>query len=424
MKRGHLSEYFKGVAAKTMSAVEADPGASNQHEFNGVSRLKSILGLEKKTISARFVYLSDRAEVPDRADGFLTWYDARESHPKRSEHRLYFPTTSVSERFKSGDLFFMGLRPDGTALCVIAEAASTVANQVCWLFGIEYEELPGFAVADEASFDDVPLEYSARLILDEIGVEPEPEPEVDSLLDRILGKFGPSFPTTREFSMFARELSRLDPRDGADEVLMAWMDLEEAAFRALERHVISERLKTGFGGMGNNVDVDGFISFSLGVQNRRKSRAGYALENHLAAIFIAHGINHSRTAVTENKNKPDFLFPGIGEYRVPSYPVARLTMLAAKTSAKDRWRQILGEADRLAAKHLLTLEPGISENQTDEMKARQVSLVLPRSIHSSYSPTQRPWLMDLESFIHVVTARQFGESLIRVIPPADRGDQK
>jgi hypothetical protein len=59
MKWGSLSEHFRGVAAKTLSAVEADPGTSNQHEFNGVSRLKSILGLERRKLPTRFVYLSD-----------------------------------------------------------------------------------------------------------------------------------------------------------------------------------------------------------------------------------------------------------------------------------------------------------------------------------------------------------------------------
>lgn len=406
MKRGYLSEYFSGVAAKTLSAVEADPGTSNQHEFNGVSKLKSILGLEKRTMPARFVHLSDDADIPDASDGFLTWYDAREHHPTRSEHRLYFPTTSVSERFRAGDLFVLGLRQDGSALCVIAEANSTSANQIRWLFGLDNdEELAGFSVSDEATIDSVTLEYASRIILDEIGIEPSHEPESESLLDRILGRFGSKFPPTRAFSNFVRELAALDPRDGADDVLMGWMDLEEAAFRALERHVISERLRTGFGG-ADSVDVDGFIGFSLGVQNRRKSRAGYALENHLEAVFETLGIRNSRTAVTENKNKPDFVFPGIIEYRDEQFPSAQLTMLAAKTSAKDRWRQIVGEADRISIKHLITLEPGISVNQTDEMRARHVSLVLPRSIHTSYTATQQPWLMDLESFIDLVKARQ------------------
>lgn len=97
----------------------------------------------------------------------------------------------------------------------------------------------------------------------------------------------------------------------------------------------------------------------------------------MEAVFAAHGIRNDKTAVTENKNKPDFIFLGISEYRSVTFLEARLTMLAAKTSAKDHWRQILGEADRITLKYLITLEPGISENQTDEMKARQVSRPIP-----------------------------------------------
>jgi hypothetical protein len=408
MKRGSLSEYFRGVAAKTLSAVEADPGTSNQHEFNGVSRLKSILGLEKLTIPARFVYLSDEVDSLNTADGFLTWYDARVDHPTRSEHRLYFPTSSVSQKFKAGDLLLFGLRQDGSALCVIAEGNSTSESQIRWLFGLTEDVVSkGFSVSDEAAIDSLKLEYASRLILDEIGVEPAVEPASENLLDKILEKFGSRFPPTRAFSSFVRELADLDPRDGADEVLMGWMNLEEAAFRALERHVISERLLEGFGGV-DDVDVDGFIGFSLGVQNRRKSRAGYALENHLEAVFETLGVRNTRTAVTENQNKPDFVFPGVIEYRDSHFPSSRLTMLAAKTSAKDRWRQIVGEADRISTKHLITLEPSISENQTNEMKARQVSLVLPRSIHASYTIAQQPWLMDLEMFVELVIRREQG----------------
>lgn len=54
------------------------------------------------------------------------------------------------------------------------------------------------------------------------------------------------------------------------------MEQEELLFRTLERHIVSTRLKEGFG--NEKLDVDVFISFSLSVQNRRKSRVGYALE--------------------------------------------------------------------------------------------------------------------------------------------------
>ena len=64
-------------------------------------------------------------------------------------------------------------------------------------------------------------------------------------------------------------------------------------------------------------------------------------------------------------------------------------MLGAKSTLKDRWRQVLSEAERIDNKHLLTLEPGISENQTSEMQVKQLQLVLPRKLHESFRPAQQ-----------------------------------
>jgi EcoRII C terminal len=165
------------------------------------------------------------------------------------------------------------------------------------------------------------------------------------------------------------------------------------------------RLRTGFIKQGST-DVEGFLKFSLGVQNARKSRMGLSLEHHAQEIFRANGIKYSRGQITEHKNKPDFLFPDITSYRDPNFLVGNLTMLASKSTCKDRWRQVLSEASRIHSKHLLTLEPGISQNQTDEMDAKGLQLVVPRKIHSSYNPSQRAWLMDMEGFLTVVRDRQ------------------
>jgi hypothetical protein len=79
-------------------------------------------------------------------------------------------------------------------------------------------------------------------------------------------------------------------------------------------------------------DVDDFLSFSLSVQNRRKSRVGLALENHLELLFTECGIQYKRTAVTENKAKPDFIFPSDAAYHDPAFDVYRLTMLGVKSA--------------------------------------------------------------------------------------------
>jgi hypothetical protein len=405
MKRGHLSQYFTGVAAKRLSAVEADVRSSNQHELNGVAALKRILGkaTDSQHLAARFIYLSDHDEEPVVAEGFLTWYDARARDPKRTEHRLYFPPNAVMERAVAGDLLVIGRRPDGSVLLVVAERDSTAASQVQWLFGTADLADAGYAVRDDLEEERDRIALAARLVLEQIGVEVEPPP--DTHLEEMLRRFGGGFPKTRDFSAFARStLPDVDSGTEPDAALLAWMEREEALFRTLERHLVGARLEQGFAG-----DVDGFVSFSLSVHNRRKSRVGYALENHLETVFAASGVRFARTAVTESHSKPDFLFPGATEYRDLQYPSDRLTVLGVKTTCKDRWRQVLAEADRVERKHLLTLEPAISAAQTDEMQSRQLQLVLPRALHGSCSAAQQAWLMDVNAFVALVRERQTHE---------------
>jgi len=77
-------------------------------------------------------------------------------------------------------------------------------------------------------------------------------------------------------------------------------------------------------------------------------------------------------------------------------------MLGAKSTLKERWRQVLSEAARIKRKHLLTLEPGISEAQTTEMEAKSLQLVLPRDLHRTYKPAQQAWLLGVDDFLGLV----------------------
>lgn len=413
MKKGYLSEYFEGVAAKRLSAVEADLLRSHQHEFNGVEGLRKILGEPDGKVSypTKAIYLTDRDDTPIIEDAVFTWYDVRqkarlEKGVMRWEYRLYFPTTSVSMKALKGDLLVIAKRRDSGLMVIVAENASSIARQMEWLFGFSDLEEPGLSVKSGLDAEEDRIEFASRLILESIGIEVEVAEE--SFLEEMLRRFGGKFPTTRDFSAFARStLKDLSSKDGSDETLMAWMEREEVLFRTLERYLIADRLSLGFGATPDvAVDVDGFLAFSLSVQNRRKSRVGFALENHLEVVFQQNNIRYSRTRATENKSKPDFLFPGHEEYHDPEFDPVNLTMLGVKSTCKDRWRQVLAEADRVEDKHLLTLEASISVNQTDEMKAKRLQLVLPKALHSSYTQDQQPWLMSVTEFTELVRLRQ------------------
>ena len=81
-------------------------------------------------------------------------------------------------------------------------------------------------------------------------------------------------------------------------------------------------------------------------------------------------------------------------------------MLGVKSTCKDRWRQVLSEAKRIPAKHLLTLEPGISEHQTEEMKESSLQLVIPKELQSSFKSSQQNYLWDVSELLDLLVEHQ------------------
>lgn len=407
MKSGSLSQYFAGVGAKTLTGTEVDPAVSRGHEFQGVDSFRAFLGTpaEKMRVSVQWVWLSDE-EPPLVLQAEGTWYDSRRGKSHRgAEYRLYYPAAAeeVVHKARDGDTLFLCQTREGELLALICAAGSSIEQQLLWLFGLNIggQDLFQRDLREESGRE---LDMAARHVLELIDVEVELADE--SWLDRLLKAFPKGLPPTRRFSHFAREAcSDVDPLADPDRALLAWMDQEERLFLTYERHIVGTRLQQGFVNDGV-ADVDAFVSYSLQVQNRRKSRAGYALGHHVEALLELHGIRHKREATTEKRNGPDFLFPGEPEYHDLAWPAEQLLMLGVKTSCKDRWRQVLAEADRIPCKHLLTLEPGISAAQTDEMKKEHLQLVIPRPLHDSYRPAQQGNLVDLAGFLEL--ARELG----------------
>lgn len=404
IKRGQLSDYFEGVGVKRLSAVDAEPKTSNQHEVGTTKKMRDdFLGeTHQQKFPAIYIWLGgDQDGIIE--ESWATHYDARLNKPRAAEWRLYYPSNPVTEAMREGDTLFLARDHGGVLWFIVAPEGSTSEQQLFWLFGLRPEGKS--FVSREFSDEEPELDFAARFILDEIGVEFE-EPEADKL-DSIIDRFGTTFPKTAEFSDLARlTLPEVRAEDDPDAALIAWLDHEEALFRRLERRVVSSRIEAGFTS-ADGTDVDGFISFSLSVQNRRKSRMGHSLENHMAAVLRAHDIRHVRGAITEHKHKPDFLFPDLETYQAaPAGGDTRLTMLGAKSTCKDRWRQVLAEAEKISRKHLLTLEPGISEPQTDQMEASSLQLVVPSPVQNSYTDAQCDWLWSVADFIGEVRARQ------------------
>ena len=215
------------------------------------------------------------------------------------------------------------------------------------------------------------------------------------------------FPQTAEMGKMAQELfNRLqkinDEKvcEAPDKILLNWYDTELSLFRSLEEKVYNPIYTKPF------PDCQSLIEFSNKILNRRKSRAGKSLEHHLSAIFTAQKLIFEEQVVTENNKKPDFLFPNGICYHNFEFPAEDLTILGAKTTCKDRWRQVINEADRVDERFLFTLQQGISKNQLKEMADENVKLVVPESHVESYPEEYRESLNTLNGFIEIVKEKQ------------------
>ena len=215
------------------------------------------------------------------------------------------------------------------------------------------------------------------------------------------------FPQTAEMGRMAQELfNKLhninDEKvcESPDKILLNWYDTELSMFRSLEEKVYNPIYTKPF------PDCQSLIEFSNKILNRRKSRAGKSLEHHLSAIFTAQKLIFEEQVVTENNKKPDFLFPNGVCYHNFEFPAEDLTILGAKTTCKDRWRQVINEADRVDERYLFTLQQGISKNQLKEMADENVKLVVPESHIGSYPEEYQDSLNTLNGFIEIVKEKQ------------------
>lgn len=141
-------------------------------------------------------------------------------------------------------------------------------------------------------------------------------------------------------------------------------------------------------------------------QNARESRAGKTLEHHLAEIFTASHLRFEEQVITENRKKPDFIRPDDESYHYFMFPSDKFTMLGAKTTCKDRWRQVLNEANRVSVKYLFTLQQGISKNQLKEMHDSHLTLVVPQRYIDSFPKEYQAEISNLTDFIDLVKRKQ------------------
>ncbi len=232
----------------------------------------------------------------------------------------------------------------------------------------------------------------------------------DSLMEQCINNFilqHSDFPTTVVMSENARlcynnayNVTNTTINNSPDKILLNWVDAEYQLFKAFEERFYHDIYSTPFENCQELIDSANTIL------NRRKSRAGKSLEHHLGHIFNTASIRFDSQAVTEGRKKPDFLFPSGLAYHDQAFDVDKLTFLGAKTTCKDRWRQVLTEANRIDHKYLFTLQQGVSSPQLKEMEDSKLTLVVPDSNKKAFPAEHRGQLLNLSEFIKLVREKQ------------------
>lgn len=329
----------------------------------------------------------DSHDVPEQETRVI-WYNNRLRGGTRNEVRV--------TRWGGADSPIQDESNAGVLICIAVVVAGGATSLRVWVARDETEEEQLEAVVGIVEPGQLrhfsPGDSQA---LFDFGLHVAPKTE-----DRWVGSMPESwvveFPKPAELAALA---VKLEPMPGAqsDARLMRRRECETAMYLALcDAHLRSALLRA-------RDDLSLIRIAAMTEFQRSKSRSGRSLELHLETVFREEGLDRLPgfvvQATTERGNRPDFLFPSEGCYHDPGYSAIRLRMLASKSTVKDRWRQVLREADRIRPKHLFTIQEGVTVPQMEQMAVEGVKLVVPAPLHRRFQADSRSQLMSLDDFV-------------------------
>ena len=270
----------------------------------------------------------------------------------------------------------------------------------------DYENYSAYVLENDEDIDNFFSHFNISPSTSSLILESSTADTKDELENRLLDIFlkrTQDFPSARllafwgeKFELVCNGVNKGYIVRHPDETIVAWVDKEFELFRLLEEKLYRPIYSSSFS------SCEELIAFANTILNRRKSRAGRSLELHLERIFRYSQLQFSTQVITEGNKRPDFIFPSAEAYHNENFKDSELHFLAVKTTCKDRWRQILNEADRIHNKHLFTLQKGISKMQLDEMIKAGVTLVVPSAHLTTFDKSYRSRILTLSGFIELL----------------------
>jgi len=209
-----------------------------------------------------------------------------------------------------------------------------------------------------------------------------------------------------------QRLASLDPwkMDApGDAVMRISRDLE---YRIYRQHELKQRAVEIIGVLSRSDDlvtsvVNGFgvlDQIFLSASQQRKSRAGRSFENHIRAMLGAGGVRAEEQAILGGR-RPDFVLPDARTVRSKSRGYLDAAILSAKTTLRERWKQITHERFGCAI-YLATVDDRVSPQALTDLQSAQITLVVPESLKASKETAYK-------EDGNVITMKQFFEEEIR-----------
>lgn len=436
-----IDNEYVGFAWKRLSSHEIDPDVSNGHEFQGVNGLSLLLGSEQRSeIPADYYLINDDDSGAPSTEKALrstsSWYDSRKNVTGRSaEWRLYYPADAgmIQQNCNMGDLMLIGLRKNGNLSVMLIAQGSHSETAIRNSIGIgevkpkgrgnmrmveAITEDRGLEVAEvfeqlNFSFESLNLDsVDAPFPTNEIDLSGDPSTE--GLATEMLHKWPDKLGSNSEVVALLMKYAALPLQDiqcNPDYAFQRWLEMAEAAYRTWKKQVFGEFLRPiRYNDKIQDSELGEMVSEKwMSFRQSRVSRAGKVMEHLLDEIFRVWRVAYEWEPKMSGGKRPDFIFPGKKQYEDQFYDANHLRLLGAKTSMKERWRQILAEGDRVKCKHGVTRDVAITPPTFDQMDKANFTVVMPNSVISKYE--QKPHnLISLQTFLEEVSALDGGLS--------------
>ncbi|MBY8824608.1 type II restriction endonuclease [Sphingomonas colocasiae] len=144
----------------------------------------------------------------------------------------------------------------------------------------------------------------------------------------------------------------------------------------------------------------------LSASQQRKSRAGYSFEHHIEAVLTAGNLPFAKQVVMDAKKRPDFVLPSLRQLKRPKLGSTRGIILSAKTTLRERWKQVQRE---MAGSELFlaTVDESIAANAIEDMAALGIILVVPEGLKASSDTeyVRHPNVIGFKDFFEIEITR-------------------